>query len=252
MAEGNSHQSPALRFKPVLGSRPAEAICAQVRAKISSHALQIGDKLPTERDLSAQLKVSRNTVRQAMRSLAEMGLIDMRKGATGGAFIKGGDGAVGSAFTDLFNLGAIQPADLTEVRVLIGVEVARLACLRASDEEIDALEDAIETAESVAKEGDVARRIEINLEFHRMLSRMTHNPILIMLTTAVSAVTLEFVKQIGPTPARPVMLLRRRMLKHLRGRDAEGAADAMRDHLLRLQRLYLKKVATRPHNGSAG
>jgi DNA-binding GntR family transcriptional regulator len=48
------------------------------------------------------------------------------------------------------------------------------------------------------------------------------------------------------------MLLRRRMLKHLRGRDAEGAADAMRDHLLRLQRLYLKKVATRPHNGSAG
>ena len=231
------------RFKPVVGPRPADEISAQIRERIAKHSLQVGDRLPSERELSVQFGVSRNSVRQALRSLADSGLLEMRKGAAGGAFvIEGGSDAVLSAFTDLYNLGAIQPVDLTEVRVLVGVESARLACLRATPEEIDELEANVVEAEAAVRAGDHKHRREINLEFHRMLARMSHNPILVTLTGVVTALTLQFVEKREPTPVSSVMPLRRQMLKHLRARDAEGAARAMRTHLLRMQRLYLQQT----------
>ncbi len=229
------------QFRPVTSGRPSDEIVAQIRAQLAAHALQVGDKLPSEREMEQLFLVSRNSIRQAIKSLANMGLLEMRKGATGGAFVKGDGGdAVEAAFSDLFHLGAIAPSNLTEVRVLIGTEVARLACLRASEEEIDALERNVEAAEAAVRAGQTALRTELNLEFHRMLSRMTHNPLLVTLTSTVTAVTGQFGKGMLPMSDRAVMPLRRHLLAHLRARDADAAAQAMREHLLRVERHYLK------------
>jgi GntR family transcriptional repressor for pyruvate dehydrogenase complex len=243
MVEIKKKRASVARFKPVKGTRPADEISTQIRERIAKRSLQVGDRLPSERELSDQFQVSRNSVRQALHSLADSGLLEMRKGAAGGAFvIDGGSDAVLSAFTDLFNLGAIRPADLTEVRVLVGVEAARLACLRATAAEIDELEANVVQAEAAVRAGDHRHRREINLEFHRKLARMSHNPILVTLTGVVTALTLQFVEKLSPTPVRSVMPLRRQMLKHLRERDAEGAASAMRTHLLRMQQIYLQQT----------
>lgn len=119
-------------FSPVVGNRPADEIIAQIRVKLSAQELKAGDRLPSERELSEQFAVSRNSVRQALRTLAELGLLDIRKGASGGAFIhEGGGGAVAIRLQDLYTLGTIRPEDLTEVRLLLSVEVARLACEHA-------------------------------------------------------------------------------------------------------------------------
>lgn len=206
--------------------------------------LKANDRLPPERDLAVQFGVSRNSVRQALRSLEEQGLLVIRKGAAGGAFIQGGCAiAVPTLLSDLFSLGAIRTQDLTEVRVLVGVEVVRLACERGTEEEIAALKENVAAAEAAVESDDLALRTEINLEFHRMLARMTGNALLVAITDAVVTVTQQFVTRMGRTPTSYVMPFRRRLLRHLRARNTEEAANEMRRHLQRQQRLYLK-VAT--------
>ncbi len=225
---------------------PAEAIQAQIRKLLASQKLKTGDRLPTERELAEQFAVSRNTVRQAIRSLADGGLLEVKKGATGGAFIRGGGGdAVRAGMIDLYSLGTIQPSHLTEVRLLIGVEVVRLACERGSEEELLELEANVALADAAAKAGDAPRRTSINLEFYRILARMTQNPMLEIVTDAVMAITLRFVEDFMRTSNITVMPFRRELLKVLRVRDAEAASELMREHLLKLQKIYLDEVAVR-------
>lgn len=235
-----------LTFKPVGEARPADAIQAQVRALMASHRLKTGDRLPTERELAEQFGVSRNSVRQAIRSLADSGLLEVKKGATGGAFIRdGGAAAVRASFVDMYSLGTIQPAHLTETRLLIGVEVVRLACERGTDEELDVLERNVQAAEEAAQAGDAPRRTAINLEFYRILARMTQNPLLEIVTDAVTAITLRFVEDSMRTSNATVMPFRRKLLADLRARDAEAAAQRMREHLLKLQKIYLAEAPDR-------
>lgn len=231
-------------FMPVVGSSPATEIIHQIRSLLAGQRLRAGDRLPSERELAEQFAVSRNSVRQALRSLQEQGLLEIRKGASGGAFIQeGGGGAVLAGLSDLFSLGTIRPEHLTEVRLLIGVEVVRLACERGSDEEIDLLEDNVAAAEQAVARGDLAARTELNLEFHKMLARMTRNAILVAMTDAVVMITKQFVEKVGRTPNSYVMPFRRRLLQQLRARDVDAAADEMRRHLLKQQKLYLKAAA---------
>jgi len=238
-------------FKPVgEGARPADHIQAQIRKLIASRKLKAGDRLPTERELAEQFVVSRNTVRQAIRSLADGGLLEVKKGATGGAFIRGGGAAaVRAGLADLYSLGTIQPSHLTETRILIGVEVVRLACERHTDEELAELERNVELADEAAKAGDAPRRTAFNLEFYRILARMTQNPLLEIVTDAVMTITLRFVEDFMRTSNATVMPFRRKLLEDLRRRDADAAAERMREHLLRLQKIYLDEVAAR--GGSA-
>lgn len=240
-------------FKPADSPRPADSIQAQIRTLIAGRRLKSGDRLPTERQLAEQFAVSRNTVRQAIRSLADGGLLEVKKGATGGAFISGGGAAaVSTSMADLYSLGTIQPAHLTETRLLIGVEVVRLACERHTDEELAVLEANVKLADEAARAGEVERRTAVNLEFYRILARMTHNPLLEIVTDAVMAITLRFVEDFMRTSNATVMPFRRKLLEDLRRRDADAAADRMREHLLKLQKIYLDEVAVRDRAAAKG
>jgi DNA-binding FadR family transcriptional regulator len=231
-------------FQPITGPRPATEIIRQIRDLIHAQQLRTGSRLPAERDLAEQFGVSRNSVRQALRSLEEQGLLVIRKGATGGAFIqRGGAVAVPTLMSDLFSLGAIRPQDLTEVRVMVGVEVVRLACERSTDQDIEMLEANVRAAEAAVKAGELELRTELNLQFHNMLAMMTRNSLLIAITDGVTTVTGQFVNRIGRTPTSHVMPFRRKLLKHLRAHDAETAMAEMRRHLLQQQKLYLKAAA---------
>lgn len=248
-----TNKARRVAFKPVEGNRPADGIQSQIRKLIASQKLKSGDRLPTERDLAEQFAVSRNTVRQAIRSLADGGLLEVKKGATGGAFIRGGGAAaVRAGLVDLYSLGTIQPAHLTEARVLIGVEVVRLACERGTEEDLEQLAQNVELAQEAAKAGDVERRTAINLEFYRILARMSHNPLLEIVTDAVLVITARFVEDFARASNAAVMPFRRKLLEDLRQRDATAAAERMHEHLVRLQKIYLSEIAARnrPIRGS--
>lgn len=233
-------------FRPVATRRAFEEIASQIRGRLARQALRAGDRLPPERELASQFHVSRNTLREALRSLEISGLLELRKGATGGAFIRegGGDAAV-AGLADLYHLGAIKPQHLTEARIVIGTEVARLACARRTKEDLAALEANVAAAEEATRRGDVAQRAHINYEFHRLLARAARNPVLTVITDALMEMTRHFVESVGYMPNRYVMPSRRRLLAYLHAKDGEAAAAEMEGMLRRLQRFHLAAYGRR-------
>src|SRR5579871_1619796 len=143
-----SHIPGRIEFRPIKTPRAFEEIADQIRLELSSRRLRPGDRLPAERALAEQFGVSRNTLREALRSLENSGLLRLQKGATGGAFVRESTGdAIITGLRDMFHLGAIQPEHLTEARVLIESIAVRAACERATVEDIEALKANIASAE---------------------------------------------------------------------------------------------------------
>ncbi len=235
--------APATKFKAIRSARAFEEIAQQIRAELAQGRLKVGTRLPSERALSEQFGVSRNTLREALRSLEHAGLIRLQKGATGGAFISGRSGdAIATGLMDMYHMGAIQPAQLTEARIWLESILVREACARATPADIEALSNNIDAAEEATRNNDFPARAATNLEFHRILARMTGNPIMVIVMNGVLNVLAEFIGQVGHSDNAYVLPSRRRFLKHLSARDSDAAVAEMESILKRLQRSYLSKV----------
>lgn len=231
----------SLGFEPIAPSRAFEEIAAQIRELVASGRLKPGDRLPAERDLSAKFKVSRNTLREALRALELSGMIELRKGAAGGAFVlPGSSGVVVNGLRDLYHLGAIKPEHLTEARVWLSEVVVRVACERLTEEDLAALEENVALAAKADKAGNFQLRADLHREFHNLLAAATRNPIIQITMEGVMEVMREFVKAIGPSENPYTLPSRRRLLKHLRARDADAAVAEMNKFLQRLQANYME------------
>lgn len=241
-AAAEAPAAPA-KFQVIRSARAFEEIAQQIRTELAQGRLKVGTRLPSERALSEQFGVSRNTLREALRSLEHAGLIRLQKGASGGAFISGRSGdAIATGLMDMYHMGAIQPAHLTEARIWLESILVREACARATPADIEALTKNVEAAEEAMRQDDFPARAATNLEFHRILARMTGNPIMVIVMNGVLNVLAEFIGQVGHYENAYVLPSRRRFLKHIAARDADAAVAEMESILKRLQRSYLSKV----------
>ena len=228
------------RFQSVRGTRAFEEIAAQIRAELVEGRLTVGSRLPAERALAEQFGVSRNTLREALRSLEHAGLLRLQKGASGGAFIRQGSGdTIINGMMDLYHVGSITPDQLTEARIWIESIIVREACKRGSDEDLDALQQNIDEATLAASQGDFSRRAEVHLDFHRLLARMTGNAIMVIMMDGLLNVLAQFINSIGEYENAFVLPSRKRFMKHMHARDAEAAVAEMEANLKRLQKGYL-------------
>lgn len=245
MATSNLPPSPAsasapTAFKPIRSQRAFEEIAEQIRNELVQGRLGVGSRLPSERALAEQFGVSRNTLREALRSLEHAGLLRLQKGATGGAFITEGNGQViSTGLLDMYHLGAIQPSQLTEARIWLESIIVREACLRATARDFETLRANVRDAEAAVTAGDFHRRAEIHLEFHRILARMTGNPIMEIVMDGVLTVLRHYVLSIGEYENAFVLPSRKRFLKLMEARDVDGAIAEMESSLKKLQRSYL-------------
>ena len=234
-------------FAPIQTRRAFEEICDSIRARISSGELKPGDKLPAERDLAQQLGVGRNALREALRSLEIAGMLELRKGVKGGAFIRSGDTArMDAVVQDMFSLGSITLADLAEARVHVQDLVVRLACERANDEDLQAIEENIDRTELLTKAGRFLDRVECSREFYRLLGAATHNAVLAMMVQSVTEILMQFVNarvSNGGKPTPRLVANRREFLAALRSRDPEEAARLMGKHLEAIHRMLAEPIA---------
>lgn len=231
---------PDLTFATVAPARAVDEIAAQVRRMVAQGQLKPGDRLPSERDLAVRLQVSRNTLREALRTLEHAGLVEMRKGASGGAFVRSGShGVIVTGLSDLYHLGAITPEQLTEARIWISEIVVRVACERATEEDFARLEQNIEAATRADAAGSFDERQRLHREFHVLLARLTRNPIIEMTMEGMMEVLGRFIERIGPSENPFTLPSRRRFMKHLRHRDAPAAVAEMTKLLGRLHTKYL-------------
>ncbi|KAA0949720.1 MULTISPECIES: FadR/GntR family transcriptional regulator [unclassified Pseudomonas] len=156
---------------PLIKRSLVDQALEQLRQRINQGKWAIGERLPTEPELSAELGISRNTVREAMRVLAFCGLIEIRQG----------DGSYLRSMTD--PLGAMKAlshcslAQAQETRQILEVEAIGLAALRRTDEDLHALRLAL-SASGEHYHGDLEHYISCDLVFHKRLVDAAHNPAL--------------------------------------------------------------------------
>ncbi|NDG40969.1 MAG: FadR family transcriptional regulator [Betaproteobacteria bacterium] len=234
---------PLAKFEPIRSARAFEEIASQIRNELIEGRLKVGSRLPSERALSEQFGVSRNTLREALRSLEHAGLIRLQKGASGGAFISERSGqAIVTGLLDMYHLGSIAPAQLTEARIWLETIIVREACARATTQDLADLNTNIAEAKAAAACGDFPLRAEKHLDFHRILARMTGNPIMVIMMNGVLDVLKYFIHKIGDYKNTFVLPSRRRFMKHLEEGHVEAAVAEMETSLKRLQRSYLSRV----------
>jgi GntR family transcriptional repressor for pyruvate dehydrogenase complex len=241
-------------FKTAKPRRTFEDICMQIRHEVNEGRLKSGDRLPSEREMAEQFGVSRNAVREALRSLEVAGVVSCHRGIAGGAFIRHGDPAIiTQAVQDMVALGRITTESITEARVLLMNDALRLACIRASNVDLDAIERDIDLMEQLTHSGDLTRRSRHIIDFYSLVARATHNEVIVMLVDTLSEIFRQLLDRLGPGPRNDLIEVRRLILKHLRARDADAATQEMTRHLERLSRdLRLKeRVLSRKSPSSA-
>ncbi len=133
----------------------------------------VGAKLPNEYELAQDLEVGRSTIREAVRSLATRNILEVRQGS--GTYISSKRGVSEDPLGfSLVKDTAKLTADLFELRYLLEPRIAELVALKASQEDILALEEIVAAIEKSVGEGDVYH-LELDVEFHSMLARMSGN-----------------------------------------------------------------------------
>ena len=231
-------------FRPIRKRRLSDEVTAQIRERIASGELKPGDKLPSEREMAESLQVSRGAVREAMRSLELRGLVDLQLGVKGGAFIGQGDPALlGDSFRDLYHLGGVSLNALTEARLWLESTVVRMACERANEDDLAALEANVDEAERLFKAGRYEDKIDVHIEFHNLLARATHNPVMAMLMGALMEVMRDFAHSVGGERTDETIRARRAFLAQMRDGDVGAAEATMAQHVRDLQQRYRKALA---------
>jgi GntR family transcriptional regulator, transcriptional repressor for pyruvate dehydrogenase complex len=221
-------------FAPIAVARASSAIAEQIRTAIVTGQLGQGDRLPPERELAEQFGVSRVTVRDGLRALEAMGLIDVRVGARGGAFVTVPSGdVVGQTMSDMMMMQAISPEDIVEARLIVELGTVTIACSRATDEDVALLRDLSDRARE-ALAGKTYTR-ELSWDFHALLASVTHNG-------AIEGLTQSFRSSLSMHPIRTREGARafertveehERILTAIERRDGATARREMAQHLLR-------------------
>ncbi len=175
-------------FSPAQVGRASEDVALQIEAAIMDGRVQPGDRLPSERALHEQFRTSRGVVREALRALKQKGLIEVKKGARGGAFVKEVELNSASESLALFlKLQRISPQSLIEFRESMDRTITELAIARAAKEEKQLLLEETIRLENLLIEEDPDMELvhEIDRDLNIRLARMTNNPVFEWIMRAV-------------------------------------------------------------------
>jgi len=234
-------------FAPVKITRAFEEVTARIRAELVRGRFKPGERLASERELSEQFQISRNTLREALRSLENAGILESRKGANGGAFVAQVTGtAVVAGLSDMYQLGSIKPQELIQARIWVESAAIRVACKLITQDELDAMARNIEQSVQATNDGAFLERVRINLDFHRMIAAATRNGVMVTMMEALLIATQQIIVQVGPYDNSFVPKSRRRFLKFLSARDAEAAVQEMEGQLSRVAKIYAYELSKEP------
>lgn len=220
-------------YTPVQAPKVFERVAVQIEQRILAGELHSGDRLPTERDLAEQFQVSRTAVREALKILAQKGLVDMRPGR-GTIVIDGAHEALQHSLGLVMRLklGEVGGSDsLVEVRELLEVEIAALAAERASEREIAILQEAVQVMDENLDDADAF--IAADNRFHEALAQATQNTLILTLVKSIVHLLSEQRKQIFATrgASQRGQIHHKSILAGVIKRDPEAARAAMRAHL---------------------
>lgn len=196
---------------------------------ILSKRLNVGDPLPSERELGQQFGVSRTVIREAVRALIAKGVVEVRSGS-GLRVAAVNASAVSESMSLYLRGGTLDFEKVQEVRALLEVHLAGLAAERASEDDIASLRAIHKLMQDGASDVDAAARDD--LEFHRRIAYATHNELFLLLLDSIGSSLIE-IRRSNLAAGSTSMTLNQHqaILERIVEHDPEGARAAMNAHL---------------------
>ena len=223
---------------PLPRRRVSETVADSIRQAIFGGKLLPGHKLPSGLEMAAQYQTSRVALREALRALENEGMINVKRGFGGGAFVSDFDNALralGDSLNTVVKLGQAKSSHLTEVRRMLEPQIAAIATLRATSSDLKAIEAVVLAQEEELKTGKLSRRYD--MEFHRCAVKATHNPVLSIVVNAINDSLREsiFRSKLSNAMRTRVVSNHRNIFEALRSRNSEKAQKLMSEHILAVQ-----------------
>lgn len=227
---GSKGTPPA--FTAVKSDRAYRQVVTQFQAQVRAGNLHSGDKLPSERELAVQFGVGRNSIREAMRELDLLGLVDSRHGE--GTFVAAPSAeTIAKPFRAVIELSSTASDSVMEFRRAVEPGVAGLAAVNVTDEGIEDLRAALVDFESAVHEGRADAR-DADANFHLMTGKVTGNPTVIGVHSALYSLLKDFRASLSPSSYDPTdcaVAGHRKIFEAIVAGDRDAAARAMREHL---------------------
>jgi len=221
-------------FKPIKKAKVYEEIVAKIKEMIEKGRFKSGDQLPVERELAEVFRVSRSSVREALRSLESQGFIESRQGD--GTYIasKPVEFLV-SPLAYVISTEKEDQMELFEMRRMIEPDLAYLAAERATEEEIAMMEKVLALQEEQIGRGETGTDVDRN--FHYIMAKAAKNKVILRITDNVMDLLAESREQYLQVEGRPQksILRHREVLDAIRARDPERAEKCMLEHLMDIE-----------------
>ena len=236
---------------PIKSTRIYEEIVRQVKQLIAEGRFKSGDRLPPERELAEKFVVSRTSVREALRALESLGLIDIRPGE--GTFVRevSIDALVGPlALVMTSQREAI--GELFEARRVLEPAIAALAASRATPDEVQEMERILDDQAREIAAGRTG--LAQDAAFHAAVGTAAHNRAITRVVHAIMDLLTQSREESLNTPGRPTRSHQdhRRIVEAITRRDSGAARQAMLDHLVAVEALVAGSGPGRPRGGSTG
>jgi len=251
-AEGHTQTmlttDPRYPFKSIADRKLAhEKIVDQIRDAIFERKLRPGQKLPPERDLADIFQASRATVRSALLTLKNGGLLEVKQGKNGGAFVSSniGETELSRVFRDIIGLKGISIDHVIEVRLIIEPQIAYLAAQNAGEQEIEAIWATVRELEQLFKKRSTFHSPDEN--FHKALARATKNPMLSVIQASLIDVLFKFIYKVNWNKEYKRNILRHHtnIAEKVEKHSPEAAREAMVLHLSDMKRIISQLPMTR-------
>jgi DNA-binding FadR family transcriptional regulator len=214
--------------------------------RIRSGELAPGDQLPSERDLMAFYGVGRPAVREALQALANSGIVEIAHGERARVVVPTAQLLIAQVAGGAQHLLRSQPdmlAHLKEARVFLETGLARLAAERATADDVARLRRRLDEHRAAMVELD--QFLLRDMAFHREIALISGNPIFPAIVEALFHWASEYYQTIVRAPGVESLTLaeHQRIVEAIAAHDADGAAQAMREHLTRANALYGRVAA---------
>ena len=228
-----------MNLKPIKPKRISDQVFEQLRELIYKGEFKAGQQILPERELALSMAVSRTSVRNAIAKLVTLGLLEHRQGQ--GTFVSSPENRDGNPLASFMNTDEATLADLLEVRMGLECNAARLAALRASENDLRAMEKSLEEMmEDLASSGRIGAGSDS--AFHMAIVFATKNPVLIHLMRNFYDFLFIGVKKnltnmfyMDRSALDDVIIHHRRIYEEIQQRSPDGAFDAMFTHIKYVQ-----------------
>lgn len=222
-----------VNFKPIRQTRMLDEIIDQIKQNIANGQLSKGDRLPSERQMEQIFGVSRTTIREAIKSLELMGLVECIQG-DGNYIAKSMDNSLTQPLSLMFLLEHGTLAQVQQLRSAMELSTAKAAAKVIQPQQLQKLESICTEMEQNLPESELA---QIDKRFHYEIAQIAGNPLIIVLLNAIESLIVEEIVDVResmlqqPGSLDRIKSQHRDILNALKSGDPEASANAMTAHM---------------------